>query len=353
MDDKGLTNYGGLLQFSEDDALLAAGVAGDVLVLDRQGEILLRLAGKAERNRVLHVWCVAISRRAGQVAAGHRDGTVCVWSLAGGQLLAQRRFASGTIGGMAFAGHRERVVRRLLKSPSPAFDAVLVITLGDRVALVRARDLEVLGVMPGEITPSFTPDFATVAADRSGEWVAGGRDNGDVHVWRRAGDGYEQTAVVQCHPWVTRVLLHVESAGSDQGVYVYAAAHSDEPGPFSSEGPASEISSWKFSPDGTYAHIATSVTPEVTDIALGRDRRVVLYSCRMSRPIFRREKPPKYGLVTSREHLRAADSDAYFYKRFTDGVLSVAVTADLTVAFARDDTGQVTRICPPVSRDVP
>jgi hypothetical protein len=116
MDDKGLTNYGGLLQFSEDDALLAAGVAGDVLVLDRQRETLLRLAGRAERNPVPHVWCVAGSRQAGQVAAGHRDGTVCVWSLAGGQLVAQRRLASGIIGGIAFAGLRERAAGRLLKT---------------------------------------------------------------------------------------------------------------------------------------------------------------------------------------------------------------------------------------------
>jgi hypothetical protein len=90
--------------------------------------------------------------------------------------------------------------------------------------------------MPGEIRPSFIPDFATVAADRSGEYVAGGRDNGDVHVWRRTGDGYEQIAMVQCHQWVTRVLLHVESAGPDEGIYVYAAARTDKPRPMQSPG---------------------------------------------------------------------------------------------------------------------
>lgn len=347
MDDKGLTNYGGLLQFSEDDALLAAGVAGDVLVLNRQGEMLLRLEGRAERNHVPHVWCVAISRQAGQVAAGHRDGTVCVWSLADGQLLAQRRLDTGTIGGIAFAGLRERAARRLLKTRAPAFGAVLVITLGGQVALVRARDLGVLGVMPGEIRPSYIPDFATVAADRGGEYVAGGRDNGDVHVWRRTGDGYEQIAMVQCHRRVTRVLLHAEQSGPDEGIYVYAAAHTDKPVPmWPPDHRASEISSWKFSPDGTYARDATSLTWEVTDIALGRDRRTVLCSCRLSQPLFRYEKPPKYGLVSSHEHLRAAGSPAGYFERFTDGVLSVAVTADLAIAFARDDTGRVTRIRP-------
>ena len=348
MDDKGLTNYGGLLQFTEDDALLAAaGAAGEVLVLNRRGETLLRLSGRAERNHVPHVWCVAISRQAGQLAAGHRDGTVCVWSLADGQLVAQRRLTSGIIGGIAFAGLRERAARRLLKRPAAAFDGVLVIALGDRVALVRARDLEVLGVMPGEVRPSFTPDFATVAADPSGAYVAGGRDNGDVHVWRRAGDVYEQIAMVQClGKWVTRVLLHVEPTGPDEGTYLYAAAHSDKPLPLEPSGPASEITSWKFSPDGTYAQVTASLTRRITDIALGQDRGVVLYSCRMDRPLFRYEKPPRYGLVGTHEHLRTAGSTVSYLARFTDGVLSVAVTADLAVAFARDDTGQVTRIRP-------
>jgi WD domain, G-beta repeat len=347
MDDKGLTNYGGLLQFSEDDALLAAGVAGDVLVLNRQGKTLLRLAGRAERNHVPHVWCVAISRQAGQVAAGHRDGTVCVWSLTDGRLVAQRQLASRIVGGIVFAGLRERAPRRLLKARAPAFDAVLAITLGDRVALARARDLEVLEVMPGEIPPIVMRDFATIAADRGGTYVAAGRDNGDVHVWRRTGDGYEQIAIVQClHLWVTRVLLHVEPAGPDEGVYVYAAAHTDKPLPFEPSHPASEISSWKFAPDGTYARVATSLTREVTDIALGRDRRIVLCAHRMSRPLFRYEKPPRYGLVSTHEHLRAADSDVHYLAPFTDGVLSVAVTTDLAVAFARDDTGRITQISP-------
>lgn len=350
MDDKGLTNYGGLLQFSEDDALLAAGVAGDVLVLNRQGEMLLRLAGRAERNHIPHVWCVAISRQAGQVAAGHRDGTVCVWSIPDGRLIAQRRLASGIIRGIAFAGLRERPARRLLKTHASAFDAVLVITLGDQVALVRGRDLEVYGVMPAEIWPGFLREFATLAADRSGEYVVGGRDDGNVHVWRRTGDGYKQIAMVQCHQWVTRVLVHVESTGPDEGTYVYAAAAADKVLPTQPQSPMSEITSWKFSPDGTYHRDATSLTHEVTDIALGRDRRIVLCSSRLRRPLFRYEKPPKYGLVSSHEHLRAAGSHAGYLERFTDGVLSVAVTADFAIAFARDDTGRVARICPTGSR---
>ena len=263
-----------------------------------------------------------------------------------GRLVAQRRLAPDIIRGVAFAGRRERTARRLLKTHAPASDAVLVITLGDQVALVRACDLEVLGAMPCETWRIVMRDFATVAADPSREYVAGGRDDGRVHVWRRAGDTYQEIALLHLGQWVTRVLLHVESAGPDEGIYVYVAADTDKPLPIQSSDRASEISSWKFSTDGTYAQVATSLTRKVTDIALGRDRRIVLCSRRMDRPRLRHQKPPRYGLVNTHEHLRVDGSHVNYFEQFTDGVLSVAVTADLAVAFARDDTGKVTRIRP-------
>ena len=85
-----IADQAGLLQFTEDDAFLAAALGTEVLVLDPHGKVVSRLARKHDRDRPPKAGSVAISRQAGMVAAGYSDGTMCVWSLDEGTLIAQR-----------------------------------------------------------------------------------------------------------------------------------------------------------------------------------------------------------------------------------------------------------------------
>ena len=96
-----IPNNGGLLHFSEDDALLAAARGAEVVIMDRLGMTKLRMSRSPSRNGQARVQSVAISDRAGLVAAGYSDDALCVWSLTNCQHTAQREITDSKIEGVS------------------------------------------------------------------------------------------------------------------------------------------------------------------------------------------------------------------------------------------------------------
>jgi hypothetical protein len=240
----------------------------------------------------------------------------------------------------------DRKRARRTSGPGP----YIFFTARHQAAFIRARDLHIVGALPSDTLPSgYDPDFTTIAADPAGDYVAAGRDIGDLYVWKRVGLRYETIAVLKCDGRVIRVLLHVPPTRNDQAFYVYAAAHSNRPISTAGGDNCCDILSWRFPGNAPAVHIATTPSNDETDIALGSDRQIVLSAHRSRSPLSRYTKPPMYGMVRSHQHERGRPRTGYwtgYYEEFTDGVLSVAVTRDRMVAFARDDAGGVTRIEP-------
>ena len=239
------------------------------------------------------------------------------------------------------AGERRRWTNRPSR-PEP----YIFFTACHQPAMVLARDLRLPTALPCDTDPLHELFFfTTVAAAPNGDYLAAGRDNGDVLVWERQGRRYERVSVLRCNRRIIRVLLHVPPSRDDQGFYLYVAAESENQ-LFQREGDqACEISSWRFPAGAPSALIAKTPTHDVSDIALGRYRRTVVSSHETRLPVDRYLRPAMYGLVSSHEHERGAGPHAAYYERFPHGVLSVAVTSDLSVAFART-ADRITRVEP-------
>jgi WD40 repeat protein len=294
-----IADHAGLLQFTEDDTFLAAALGTEVLVLDPRGKVVSRLTRRRDRDRPPKAGSVAISRQAGMVAAGYSDGTICVWSLDEGKLTAQRSLTQCGIDGLAFAvisGDRASERRRRASRPSRP-EPYIFFTACHQPAMVLARDLRLPRALPCDTDPLHELFFVTtVAAAPNGDYLAAGRDNGDVLVWKREGSGYERIAVLRYSGRVIRVLLHIPPSRHDEGVYLYVAAESDKQLSQREGDQACEISSWRFGPAAPHALIATTSTHDVSDIAVGRYRRTVISSHETRLPVDRYRRPPCTGL---------------------------------------------------------
>jgi hypothetical protein len=336
--DRFLRKHGGLLHISEDDRLVACAAGSEAVILDVGGNELTSLPRK---HAGVHPWSIAISIKAGMVAAGYDDGAVCVWSLEDEQILAQGRLAPSTIYGIAFAG----VIAQRRKQQTQ-----LAVTAGQNVLVVRAKDLHVLGALPCDTPrPSLSnPLFKSVAATNDGRFVAGGRFNGQVYIWQCNERGSYQLMHSLSFPGeILRLLLSDPSVYASQLTGLYVARYTAGSLPAGWDGgEACEISSWDFSARAMPSQVAKIPAADLTDIAVGRDG-TVLSSHRYQyarRAILDHRRIVK-GAVES-NGLPPIRERVPFFEQTEPGILSVAGTQDLRVAFARDDDGRVTAIKP-------
>jgi WD40 repeat protein len=168
-----------LLQISEDSKFVACAAGYEAVILNIRGDEVTGLRQKlSAKSQPARSWSVAISAEAGLVAAGYDDGTVSVWSLDSGQLLAQRRLGDDIIYGVTFAGLSAGA--RFAKQ-----QALLAVTLGEQVVVLSAAPLRVLGALPDIRQSSTERSFTSVCADRDGGFIAAGRRNGQVQIWLR------------------------------------------------------------------------------------------------------------------------------------------------------------------------
>src|SRR3954454_4397280 len=133
--------HGSLLQFSEDDRLLVAGMGDKVCLYDaRNGSLLSALAIPAEKESsgrlfYLHARSVSVSVEAGTVAAGDNSGWISMWSLADGRMLSHVRGPGQSF--VAFFGRTETVHQkfRLSKQRTLVYRRPLLVGSGEQLAV--------------------------------------------------------------------------------------------------------------------------------------------------------------------------------------------------------------------------
>jgi len=339
--DRFLRKHSGLVGLSEDDKLVACAAGEEAVILDCHGQELMGLRRKRP-GRSAHTWSIAVSAEAGLAAAGYDDGTVCVWSLGDKQLVAQARLSGDIVRGIAFAG----VTGRRFGKQS----AQLVVTAGNHVVAMRASDLHVIGALPCATPPPSlsSPLFKSVAATRDGHIVAGGRLNGKVFIWLRGERGsYEPLHARVFAGEVIRLLLSDPGVHASQTTCLYVARTT--PGRTSRpwvEGEQCEISTWEFSARAEPRQVAAVPVDDLTDIAAGRDGTVLSsHRYQYERRALGDHNRIVNGAVESHT-LPPVREGARFFNQSRAGILSVAVTRDLRVAFARGDDGRITTVKP-------
>lgn len=156
------------MAFSPDGRLLALAAESDVVVLrtdDGQPVMQSAIVQAAAANRPAHwrwVDTLAFSADGRLLAAGARDGTARVWSVANGQEVARVKHRAG--------------VALVAFSPD---GQTLVTAAGDGAAHAwRVADGEVLA------RQVHAPEGTAVAVHPSGDWIASGGGDGRVVAWR-------------------------------------------------------------------------------------------------------------------------------------------------------------------------
>ena len=206
--------HGSLLQFSEDDRLLVAGIGDNVCVYDLQnGSLISVLAIPAEKESsgrffYPHARSVSVSTEAGVVAAGDNSGWVSTWSLEDARMLSHVKGPGQSF--VAFFGRAETVPRKfgIGRRRAPQYRRSLLVGSGEQLAVWDARGWHQVSF---ESRGGVYPYVECVSGSTTGTLIAATRDTNAVYLFQKNLDHFRVANRWSLNGAISRVLFSRDS----------------------------------------------------------------------------------------------------------------------------------------------